>query len=87
MANSRIMLTCKHCGEQFVIGKGYLGSYFTRNEKMYEQLNEFYSKHSMGECADEIDCSDDAKDHFLILEEGDSLEDLCTPKERGDVNG
>lgn len=25
--------------------------------------------------------TEDAKDHFLILEEGDSLEDLCTPKE------
>lgn len=42
MANSRIMLTCKHCGEQIVIGKGDLGSYFTRNEKMYEQLNKAY---------------------------------------------
>lgn len=84
MANSRIMLTCKHCGEQFAIGKGYFGSYFTRNEKMNEQLNEFYSKHSMGECTGEIDCSDDAKDHFVILEEGDLLEDLRTPKERGE---
>jgi hypothetical protein len=81
------MLTCKHCGEQFVIGKGYLASYFTRNEKMYEQLNEFYSKHSMGYCGDEIDCSDDAKDHFVILEKGVLLEDLCTSKERGEDNG
>jgi hypothetical protein len=83
MANSRIMLTCKHCGGQFVIGKGYCGSYITTNEKMYEQLNEFYSKHSMGECADEFDCSIDAKDHFLILEEGDSLEDLRTQAKGG----
>ena len=75
MANSRIMLTCKHCGEQFCIGKGYLGSYFTRNEEMFEQLNEFYDKHKMGECSDDIDCSDDAKNHFVILEEGDELSD------------
>lgn len=73
MANSRIMLTCKHCGEQIVIGKGCFGSYFTRNEKLHEQLNEFYSKHSMGECTDEINCSDDAKDHFVILEKGDKI--------------
>lgn len=73
MANSRIMLTCKHCGEQFCIGKGYLGAYFTRNEKMFEQLNDFYDKHERGECCDNIDCSDDAKNHFVILEEGDEL--------------
>ena len=76
MANSRIMLTCKHCGEQFVIGKGYQGSYFTLNEKIYEQLNEFYEKHSKGGCSDEFNCSDDAKNHFAILEEGDSLDVL-----------
>ena len=84
MANSRIMLTCKHCGEQFVIGSGYHGSYFTSNETLHEDLNDFYSKHSMGMCTDEIDCSDDAKNHFLILEEWDSFEDLCTPKEMGE---
>lgn len=86
MANSRIMLTCNHCGEQFAIGNGYFGSYFTRNDKLHEQLNEFYSKHSMGNCTYEINCSDDAKDHFLILEEGDSLLDLCISKERGADN-
>lgn len=77
MANSRIMLTCKHCGDQFVLGKGYFGSYFTVNEKMYEQLNEFYAKHNTGECSDDIDASDDAKNHFVILEEGDSLMEVA----------
>ena len=74
MANSRIMLTCKHCGEQLVLGKGYFGSYFTQNEKMYERLNDFFEKHRMGECSEDIDCSDDAKNHFVILEEGDALD-------------
>lgn len=74
MANSRIMLTCKHCGEQFVLGKGYYGSYCTLNKNLYEDLNEFYRKHCMGECSSELDCSDDAKAHFVILEEGDPVE-------------
>ena len=77
MANSRIMLTCKHCGEQMVIGKGYLGSYFSRNEQMHKHINEFYEKHQMGECSDDIDCSDEARNHFVILEEGETLEDVA----------
>lgn len=72
MANSRIMLTCKHCGEQICIGKGYFGSYHTGNEQIFDTLNEFYENHAHGSCG-EIDCSDDAKNHFVILEEGDEL--------------
>ena len=71
MANSRIMLTCKHCGKQLAIGKGYLGCYRTVNKDIYNSLNEFYYKHSNGICVDDFDCTDDAKEHFLILEEGD----------------
>lgn len=74
MSNSRIMLTCRHCGEQIVIGQGNLGEYFTCNKKLHESLNAFYSKHCMGECSGDIDCSDDAKDHFVILEKGDTLD-------------
>lgn len=77
MANSRIMLVCKHCGGEFYLGKGCLGSYFTRNENIFEDLNEFYKKHSMGLCnSDDASCSDNARDHFVILEEGETLEDI-----------
>lgn len=69
MANSRIMLTCKHCGERLCIGKGYHGQYCTINEKIYYDLNEFYEKHQSGLCSDEVDCSDDARNHFCIREE------------------
>jgi hypothetical protein len=74
MANSRIMLTCKHCGKQMIIGKGYFGEYVTYNTNIFEELNEFYEEHSQGSCSDNYDgkeCSDDAKDHFIILEEWD----------------
>ena len=69
MANSRIMLTCKHCGEQLCIGKGAHGAYYTVNKNMYYDLNEFYEKHQSGLCSDETDCSDDARNHFCIREE------------------
>lgn len=74
MANSRIMLTCKHCGEQMVIGKGYFGDYCTCNKNIFEDLNNFYKKHCQGVCSSKHDgkeYSDNAKDHFIILEEGE----------------
>jgi hypothetical protein len=76
MANSRIMLVCKHCGESCCIGKGYLGSYSTCNDELHKQLNVFYGEHEHGCCADDTDCSDNARNHFAILEEGESLDAL-----------
>lgn len=81
MANSRIMLTCKHCGEQLVIGKGYYGSYHLMGEHMSQLLNEFYEKHESGVCSGDIDCSDCARDHFVILEEGECINDWIEPLE------
>ncbi len=75
MANSRIMLVCKHCGESFCLGKGYFGNYSTGNERIFEQLNEFYGVHSSGMCTDG-DFSDNARKHFVILEEGEELDTL-----------
>lgn len=78
MANSRIMLTCKHCGGQMVLGKGFLGSYHTVEENKAAQLNDFFEKHEKGKCSEEGCCSDNARDHFIILEEGETLDDLPT---------
>ena len=58
-----------------MLGKGYFGSYSTFGDKT-TQLNEFFEKHKMGECPDDIDCSDNARNHFVILEEGEELEDI-----------
>ena len=76
MANSRIMLTCKHCGGQMVLAKGSLGSYHTVEENKAAQLNDFFEKHEKGQCSEEYSCSDNARDHFIILEEGESLDVL-----------
>ena len=76
MANSRIMLTCKHCGGQLVIAKGDFGHYYTYDD-VGLALTDFFEKHGYGKClgenADENCFSNDAKDHFVILEKGDKL--------------
>lgn len=77
MANSRIMLVCKHCGKDFCIGKGYFGSYSTSNEELHKQLNIFYGEHEHGCCSEDTDCSDNARNHFAILEEGEGLDVLA----------
>ena len=77
MANSRILLVCKHCGEELVLGKGYFGEYMTYDD-VAEKLDEFFQKHKSGECdnSTSLDFSDDAKNHFVVLEECDKLEDV-----------
>lgn len=87
MANSRIMLVCKHCGKGFCIGKGDLGSYRTINEHMFEDLNAFYDEHKMGECSDDIDCSDEARNHFIILDKREELKDYKEEYDKGYEQG
>lgn len=76
MANSRIMLTCRHCGGQTVLAKGDFGQY-RAFEDAYTALNDFFQKHEYGNClgenADKNCFSNDAKDHFVILEKGDKI--------------
>ena len=76
MADTRIMLTCKHCGAGMCIGKGYDGSYYTVNKNMFHDLNAFYEVHEQGKCSDDTDYSQDAKNHFVILEDGETLADV-----------
>lgn len=80
MANSRIMLVCKHCGGEMVLGNGYFGSYRTRGNKT-DALNAFFKEHKSGCCSDEVDCSDNARNHFVILEEGETLADVVPKSE------
>ena len=81
MADTRIMLTCKHCGAGMCIGKGYDGSYYTVNKNMFQDLNAFYEVHEQGKCSDDADYSQDAKNHFVILEEGETLADAVPKSE------
>ena len=83
MANSRMHLCCRHCGAVHPIAKGYYGEYGTRAlepEKaiaFVKMLEEFFDKHAKGLCCDESSdeygyCTDNARDHFIILEEGET---------------
>lgn len=81
MADTRIMLTCKHCGAGMCIGKGYNGSYYTVNKNMFHDLNAFYEVHEKGKCSDDADYSQDAKKHFVILEDGETLADAMPKSE------
>jgi hypothetical protein len=63
------------------IGKGYDGSYYTVNKNMFHDLNAFYEVHEKGKCSDDADYSQDAKNHFVILEDGDTLADVASKSE------
>ena len=80
MANSRIMLVCKHCGGEMVLGKGYFGKYSCCDNKS-DELNAFFEEHQCGCCTDVADCSDNARNHFVILEEGETLADVVPKSE------
>lgn len=75
MANSRIYLTCRHCGAQMFMGKGYYGEYFLRDYHgdYMDRLNDFYDNHGMMcDKNTECDCTDNARAHYIILEEGET---------------
>lgn len=70
MANSRMLIVCKHCGAEYVLASGYHGAYFnTYMGNLHDDINKFFVVHSHGSCADDTDCSDDARNHFIIWEE------------------
>lgn len=66
MANNRIYLRCKSCGEEFFLGKrltdGYwLCNYHEERGSIMDQLNEFYDKHTY--------CKGNGQDCFEIAYE------------------
>lgn len=49
MANNRIYIRCKGCGEALFLGKTYLSGYFWDaygGPPLHERLNQFYDKHT-----------------------------------------
>lgn len=75
MANSRIYLTCRHCGAQMFMGKGYYGEHYLvdYHGDYIDRLNDFYDNHgSLCERSEEVDYTDNARKHFIILEEGET---------------
>ena len=50
MANNRIYLRCRGCGETLFLGKSYLGGFYYENyhpeKSLEEKLNAFYERHN-----------------------------------------
>lgn len=61
MANNRIFLRCKACGEELPLGKRFLDGYFyncNHPTDLYYRLSNFYHKHTF--------CNDNGPDCFEI---------------------
>lgn len=46
MANNRLYIRCRVCGEELCIGKHFGYTYFTPDNETDKKLNEFYEKHA-----------------------------------------
>ncbi|MDO5003595.1 MAG: hypothetical protein Q4E39_05160 [bacterium] len=56
MANNRMYIRCKQCGEILFIGKTMSDGYYLSNKNIYNDLNCFYSQHNW--CSKEKNLSD-----------------------------
>lgn len=79
MANSRMYLVCRHCGEKRYMAKGYYGAYGTRYGKhgyigaadeYLDKLEDFFDHHGAN-CEKMKHTQDNARHHYIILEEGE----------------
>jgi hypothetical protein len=59
---------CRECGGDIVIGAGAHGYYHAKVD--YEDLDRFFEAHSPDKCPGGINCSDDARMHFCITDDG-----------------
>lgn len=74
MANSRMGIRCKHCGEIFTLAKGDYGSYLCcfickEDYDFQDGFNDFLGEHGLGICYSKWDRKEDASIHFEIVEE------------------
>lgn len=76
MADTHLMLACRHCGSRILIGKGYNGSYHTVCDDLSSRIDTFFSEHERGACADDFDCENNARNHFIVLEDDENLNSL-----------
>lgn len=73
MANDRMRIVCRHCGECFWAAKGYYGEYFTYADRSPEaalgyvkEWNKFLGEHGAN-CEKATHNADNARYHFILL--------------------
>ena len=66
MANQRMFLRCRSCGEQFFIGKRMRGGYYTGGFVDSEKLDLFYDRH--------VYCKGNGEDCYEIAYEFEPIE-------------
>lgn len=77
MANNRIYLRCKQCGDVLCLGKTFGSDYRCNEEYLLDKINYFYLKHTM--CMDDLKQNiykpklDESKDRYSY----DNQYDIC----------
>lgn len=75
MADNRMYLLCKACGEAFFMGKRMGGGYYIgdyHEKALRERLNAFYDKHEWCDGSDSLDCFE------IVYEMDDDFEEKVT---------
>lgn len=84
MANNRIYLRCKQCGDVLYLGKTFSSTYYYDNyggKDLKEKLNDFYEKHSY--CYSELEDNiyepklDESKDRYSYDNQYDICYEFC----------
>ncbi len=69
MANNRMFVRCRVCGEIIMIGKCYGGSYYTPDKNLNEALDKFFEEHAY--------CSKEINEKFITEPNFVEKEDVC----------
>ena len=91
MANNRIYLRCKQCGDVLYLGKTFSSCYYYANytnENLEEKLNKFYEKHEF--CMEDLkeNCYepklDETKDRYSYDNQFDICYEICYEESKGE---
>ena len=92
MANNRMFIRCKQCGEIFLIGKTMRNGYYLSNENILNDLNTFYEQHNwcnkeknmndISYCDTPLGIDDHNDNNFEIAYEFENNKDLVEVKQK-----
>lgn len=92
MANNRMYLRCKQCGEILFLGSTMRDGYSLENKNIYNDLNNFYSQHNwcskeknmsdINYCDTPLGIDDDNDNNFEIAYEFENNKNLVKIKQK-----